>query len=151
MPSPTRTQLVLLEGAAASIAGGLVGKGAWVPVGIAGGAVLVLLVLPVGGRWLYQLLGLRLKMIFGGGGRRPRGVGDYDIVPIPSTGSAPALAAVRTGTAWSIALDIRLDSVFNEDVPVPLAALAALLQVEEVTLSSAVSSTSPRSNISAAR
>ncbi len=136
MPSPTRAQLVLLEGAAASVAGGLVGKGGWVPAGIAGGVILVLLTLPLGGRWVYQVLALRLKMIFRGGRSRPRGVGDYEIVPLPGGVTAPDVAAVRSGTTWSVALDIRLDSIFNDDVPVPLAALAALLQVEEVTLAS---------------
>ncbi|MDT4950002.1 MAG: hypothetical protein QOJ37_2597, partial [Pseudonocardiales bacterium] len=57
MPQVTRAQLVLLELAAAAVLGGFALDGVWRIVGSAvAGVVLLLAVVPVRRRWLYQLV-----------------------------------------------------------------------------------------------
>ncbi|HZE48435.1 MAG TPA: hypothetical protein VE074_02670 [Jatrophihabitantaceae bacterium] len=133
-------QLVLLEIAAAAIVAGIAGQHAWVVVGIAVGVPFALLaVVPVQRRWLYQVLVSRLRL---SGRRRDQRrypglaslVGPYDVVDVASGGSP--IAVVRAGTTWALALELRQDSIFNDDAPVPLAGLASLLTIEDVALAS---------------
>ena len=133
-------QLVLLEIAAGAIVAGIAGKHAWVVVGIAVGAPCALLaVVPIQRRWLYQVLGSRLRL---SGRRRDQRrypglaslAGPYDVVDVASGGSP--IAVVRAGTTWALPLELRQDSVFNDDAPVPLAGLASLLSIEDVALAS---------------
>lgn len=142
MPRGTRPQLVLLELAAAAALGGLEFRKAWLIAGIAAGAVLVLLaIVPVRQRWLYQVLlsGLGLAA------RRRRAarlaglpglLGEYEVESVPGGSRGGDIGVVRSGTTWCLPLVLGLDGVFNDDPPVPVAALHELLNVEDVPLSS---------------
>jgi len=134
-------QLVLLEIAAAAVVAGLAGKHAWVIVGVAVGAPCVLLALvPIQRRWLYQALMSRLRLSSRRRGqRRYPGlaslIGPYEVVDVATSGGSP-IAVVRAGTTWALPLELRQDSIFNDDAPVPLEGLASLLTIEDVSLAS---------------
>jgi type VII secretion protein EccE len=147
VPRPALTQLVLVELAGAAAAGGIAlghGRhGAWFVAGVALGALVLLLALiPLRGRWLYRVLlawlGLRLRA------RRRAGdgpglaalLGDYRVESVPAGSSGRTFGVIRDGTTWTVPLALGLDSVFNDDAPVPVHLLAGLLQVEDVALSS---------------
>jgi type VII secretion protein EccE len=142
VPQPTKVQLVLLELAGAAVLGGLVFRGAWLIVGLAVGALLAATAaIPVSRRWLYQLVlswfGLvrRRRRT----GRRPglaALIGDYTVEAVPGGTQGGLIGVVHCGSTWSLPLVLGLDSVFNEDPPVPVRLLADLLQVEDVPLAS---------------
>jgi type VII secretion protein EccE len=141
MPAPTRAQLLLIEIGAAAAALGLAGGSFWIPVGVAVGAVFVLVaLLPFDRRWLYQALGAWTALRARRRGARRAGlpglIGGYEVVPVADPRADRPLAAIRWGTTWSVPLEISLDDLFNEDRPVPVAALTSLLDVEDVPLAS---------------
>lgn len=142
MPRATLAQPVLVELAGAAGVGGLALGGGWRIAGAAvAGPLLLAALVPIRRRWLYQLLfsGVRLLR------RRRRStsaaglaglLGDYTVESIPVGSRGGRIGAVRCGTTWSLPLVLDLESVFNDDAPVPLRLLADLLQVEDVPLSS---------------
>ena len=142
MPRFAFAQLALLELAAAAALGGLAHGGVWRIVGVAVGAVLVLVtIVPVQRRWLYQAgaswWGLvRRRRRLGRGGGLEALVGDFTVVTVPGGSSGGDLAAVRAGTTWCLPLVLGLDGVFNDDPAVPVRLLAELMQIEDVPLSS---------------
>jgi type VII secretion protein EccE len=110
-------------------------------VGISVGAVLALLaVVPIQRRWLYQVVISRLRL---SGRRREQRrfpglaslIGPYQVVDVASSGGSP-IAVVRSGTTWALPLELRQDSILNDDGPVPLTGLASLLTIEDVALAS---------------
>lgn len=137
----TVVQLVLLEIAAAAVVCGLAAKHGWQAVGIGVAALLLLFgFIPAQRRWLYQALGSRLRLT--GRKRRQRRhtglaslIGPYDVVDVASSGGTP-IAVVRAGTTWAVPLELRQDSVFNDDAGVPLGGLESLLKIEDVPLAS---------------
>jgi type VII secretion protein EccE len=142
VPQLTRAQLVLLELAAAAVLGGFALDGVWRIVGSAVAVVVLLLaVVPVRRRWLYQLV-----VSWGGLVRRRRrasgrpglaGVlGEYQIESVSGGNRGGSFAVVRSGTTWSLPLVLGLESVVNDDAAVPIHLLTGLLQVEDVPLSS---------------
>ncbi len=146
MAQPTLAQLVLVELAAAAAAGGIAlaggRRGAWFVAGVAVGAlVLIPAIVPLRGRWLYQLaqswagLRLRRRRIAAGSGLAGL-LGDYRVESVAAGSRGGVIGVVRSGTTWSLPLALGLDSVFNDDVPVPLRLLTDLLRVEDVALSS---------------
>jgi type VII secretion protein EccE len=140
-PRFTVVQLVLLEIAAAAVVCGLAAKHGWQAVGIGIAALLLLLsIVPAQRRWLYQALGARLRLT----GRkrvqrRHTGLaslaGPYEVVDVATSGGAP-IAVIRAGTIWAVPLELRQDSVFNDDAGVPLGGLESLLKIEDVSLAS---------------
>lgn len=142
-PSPrfTLVQLVLLQVAAAAVVCGLAAGHGWQIVGIAVAAVLTLVSLVrVQRRWLYQTLASRLRLRGRKRGqRRFTGLaslaGPYQVVDVASSGGTP-IAVIRAGTTWALPLELRQDSVFNDDAGVPLGGLASLLKIEDVSLAS---------------
>jgi type VII secretion protein EccE len=142
VPKFAFAQLALLELAAAAALGGLAYGGVWRFVGVAVGAlVLVVTVVPVQRRWLYQAGAswfalLRRRRRLGRGGGLEALVGDFTVVTVPGASSGGDLGAVRSGTTWCLPLVLGLDGVFNDDPPVPVRLLAELMQVEDVPLSS---------------
>jgi type VII secretion protein EccE len=144
VPQPTRTQLVLLEVAGAA---GVLGYAArtdhrtWTPVGFGVAAVALLLaVVPLERRWLYQTITSWLALA--GRRRRVRSaglsavLGEYAPISVTDGSDGRGGAALRYGSMWSVPLTIRVDDLFNEDKPVPVDALASLLSVEDVPVSS---------------
>ena len=142
MPALSRTQLVLLELAGAAVVGGLTRSTPWQIAGIAVGVViLVMAALPVRRRWLYQVLISRLGLF----SRRWRTsgtsgvggvVGEFSVETVPGGNHGAAIGVVRSGTTWCLPLMLGLDSVLNDDPPVPVNLLSGLLQIEDVPLSS---------------
>jgi type VII secretion protein EccE len=137
VPRLTRMQLVLLELAAAAVVGGLAGRGAWEPAGIAAGALLaVLVVVPVHGRWSHQLLTSWLRLA----GRRLRGYAslfDFHVVMVPAGSSLRTeTAAIRAGATWSLPLEIVAGGAFDSDTDALVGLLKRLLDVEDVPLAS---------------
>jgi type VII secretion protein EccE len=142
VPQVTLAQLVLAELAGAAVLGGLEFRGGWLPVGMAGAALLALLaVVPVRRRWLYQLAGswgglvLRRRRTDRRGGLSGL-LGAYQVESVPAGNHGAPVGVVRAGTTWSLPLVLGLDSVLNEDPPVPVRLLEELLQVEDVPLAS---------------
>lgn len=141
LPRFTLTQLVLLEIAAAAAACGIAAKGGWVIVGVAVAALFVVLgVVPVRRRWLYQVLGSRLRLTARRRGqRRFTGLaslaGPYRVVDVAPSGATP-IAVVQAGTTWALPLELHQDSVFNDDIAVPLDGFTSLLTIEDVELAS---------------
>jgi type VII secretion protein EccE len=142
VPDPTRTQLILVELAAAAVLSGLAGGGVWLIAGALGAAVfLALALLPVRRRWLYQVAVSWLALL----GRR-RGaarrdglagmLGDYQVESVPAGSHGVALGVVHAGTTWCLPLVLGLDGVLNDDAPVPVDLLIGLLSIEDVLLSS---------------
>lgn len=146
MAQPTMAQVVLVELAAAAAGSGFaLGGRLDSPWFIAGAAVGVLLLIPalvpMRGRWLYQLglsrLGLWTRRRRGSTGTGLAGLlGEYRVESVPAGSRGGKIGAVRSGTTWSLPLALGLDSVFNDDVPVPVHLLRELLRVEDVPLSS---------------
>lgn len=142
MPRPTMMQLALLEAAAAAVLGGLALHGGWAAAGIAlGAAVALCAVVPVEGRWLYQLLLagsalLRRRRRLARGGGLAGLLGEYTVETVPGGSAGVPIGVIRHGARWSIPLVLALDDVFNADRGVPVAALAELLQAEDIPLSS---------------
>jgi type VII secretion protein EccE len=142
-PTPrfTLAQLVLLQVAAAAVVCGLAAGHGWQVVGIAIAALLTLLSLVrVQRRWLYQTLTSRLRLRGRRRGqRRFTGLaslaGPYEVVDVASSGGTP-IAVIRAGTTWALPLELRQDSVFNDDAGVPLGGLASLLKIEDVPMAS---------------
>ena len=141
LPRFTRAQLVLLELAIASALGGIAGQHVWTIVGVAAGAVLaVLSLVPVQRRWLYQVLGSRVRLAGRRGARRRFSglaslAGPYQVVDVATSGASP-IAVIRAGNTWALPLELRQDNVFNDDASVPLGGLASLLTIEDVSLAS---------------
>lgn len=142
MPALTKAQLILVELAAAAALGGLVGHGAWRVAGFAGAAVIAVFgFVPRRRRWLYQH-----AVSWGGLLRRRRRVarrpglaallGDYRVESVPGGSRGASIGVVRSGTTWCLPLLLGLESVFNDDPPVPVDLLSALLRVEDIPLSS---------------
>ncbi|GAA1943514.1 hypothetical protein GCM10009797_40750 [Nocardioides hwasunensis] len=124
-----------------AIAAGLVAwvfGGAWLPVGAATSAVCAVLALvTVHGRPLYGVI----RSWFGMRLRRPRGrreaarPGDqFRVVTVPSAGRGAAVGVIQGETTWSVPLEMPLSSVLNDDAPIDLDRLAALLRIEGVPL-----------------
>lgn len=124
--------------------GGVLGAGALIGLG----AVLVLVsVIRVQGRWLYQHLiaWRRLRR----GARRMRVApadpaapapaalftlaGGYSIETIPGPRQS-SLGAVSCGGTWTVGLEILSDDLLNDDLAVPLRDLPSLLSIEGVPL-----------------
>jgi hypothetical protein len=61
--------------------------------------------------------------------------GPYQVVDVATSGGTPT-AVIRAGTTWALLLELRQDSVFNDDAGVPLGGLASLLKIEDVALAS---------------
>src|SRR5262245_20148827 len=143
-PSRTRlslVQLILIEIAAASVVCGLAAKHGWPVIGIAIAAVFVLLgLIPAQRRWLYQVLSSRLRLTARRRGqRRFTGLaslaGPYRVLDVAPSGSTP-IAVIQAGLTWALPLELRQDSVFNDDVAVPLDGFTSLLTIEDVNLAS---------------
>jgi type VII secretion protein EccE len=139
VPHLTRAQLVLLELAAAAVVGGIALGHSWRWVGVVVGAVLLALaVVPVHRRWLYQL-GLswfsmvRRRQRVRGPGLQSL-LGGYRVVTVPPGSQGDPFGVVRSGTTWSLPLELTLDGIYNDDAPVPVDQLAALLRVEDVPM-----------------
>jgi hypothetical protein len=62
-------------------------------------------------------------------------VGPYEVVDVATSGGS-SIAVVRSGTTWALPLELRQDSIFNDDAPVPLTGLTSLLTIEDVALAS---------------
>ncbi|WP_460603691.1 type VII secretion protein EccE [Jatrophihabitans fulvus] len=141
-PPPTRTQLVLIEVAAAAVLGGFALGAVPYYVGIGVAVVLLPLALvPRRRRWLYQVLASRWGLARRR--RRARGraglaglLGDYRVESVEGGRLGGSIGVVRSGTTWSLPLVVGLDHVLNDDAAVPVDLLAGLLQVEDVPLSS---------------
>jgi type VII secretion protein EccE len=133
---------MLLELGGAAAVGGLALGDPWRIPGIAVGAVVVLLaIVPWQRRWLYQVLGSWVR--FRRRRRRARRgdgltgiLGEYQVESVPAGTRGSSIGVVRSGTTWSLPLALGLDSVFNDDAPVPIHLLTDLLRVEDVRLSS---------------
>lgn len=142
MPQWTRTQLVLVELAAAAVVGGAAAAGPWLFAGLVAALVLlVLAVVPMRRRWPYQvaLSWLALQSRQRDAARRDglAGVlGDYEVESVAGGSGASRIGVVHSGTTWCLPLMVGLDGIFNDDAPVPLDLLARLLWVEDVPLSS---------------
>lgn len=143
-PSGTRlslAQLVLVEIAAAAVVCGLAAKHGWPVIGIAIGGVFVLLgLIPAQRRWLYQVLSSRVRLTARRRGqRRFTGLaslaGPYRVLDVAPSGSTP-VAVIQAGLTWALPLELRQDSVFNDDVAVPLDGFTSLLTIEDVNLAS---------------
>ncbi|MGN6606882.1 MAG: type VII secretion protein EccE [Jatrophihabitans sp.] len=141
MPQPTREQLLLVEVAGAAGVGGVAAGGVWRIVGVAAGVLVLLVALaPVGRLWLYQAVPAWWSLR----GRRRQArsaglvglVGEFEVVPVPATTRGRAFAAIRSGSTWSVPLEVALDGVLADDRPVPLEALRSLVRVEDVVLGS---------------
>ncbi|HEU5266893.1 MAG TPA: type VII secretion protein EccE [Jatrophihabitans sp.] len=142
MPDPTRAQLVLVEVAAAAVLGGFALGGGWRLAGVAIGAVIALAaIVPVRSRWVYQVAGSWVRFVR----RRRRGrrgagltglLGEYHVESVPAGTRGGSIGVVRCGTTWCLPLALGLDSIFNDDPPVPIRLLTDLLRVEDVRLSS---------------
>src|SRR4051812_11353690 len=121
LPRVTVVQLVLLEVAAAAAAGGIAGKGAWLIAGIAVAVVLFALsVVPVGGRWAYQLVQsyvvmLRRRRVVRGTGLQSL-LGGYQVTTVPTGRQGTTFGAVAVGHTWTVPIEVALDRVFNDDV-----------------------------------
>jgi hypothetical protein len=140
-PRFTLVQLVLLQLAAAAVVCGLAARHGWQVFGIAVAALLMLVSLVrIQRRWLYQALTSRLRLR---GRRRARRrltglaslAGPYQVVDVASSGGTP-IAVIRGGTTWALPLELRQDSVFNDDAGVPLGELKSLLKIEDVSMAS---------------
>lgn len=137
----TLVQLVLLQLAAAAVVCGFAARHGWQIVGIAVAVPLVLVgLLRRQRRWLYQTLASRVRLR--GRKRAQRRftglaslAGPYQVVDVASSGSNP-IAVIRAGTTWALPLELRQDSVFNDDAGVPLGGLASLLKIEDVSMAS---------------
>lgn len=137
----TLVQIVLLQLAAAAVVCGLAARHSWQIIGIAVAVPLVLVSLVrTQRRWLYQTLASRLRLR--GRKRAQRRftglaslAGPYEVVDVATSGSNP-IAVIRAGTTWALPLELRQDSVFNDDAGVPLGGLASLLKIEDVPLAS---------------
>ncbi|MGI8762157.1 MAG: type VII secretion protein EccE [Jatrophihabitantaceae bacterium] len=141
MPKPTLMQFVLLELALAAVVGGLAEKRAWPAVGAGVAAVLaVLAVVPLRRRWAYQLALSWLAMMRRRQGVRGPGLqtllGGYQVRTIAPSGHGTQFGVVRVGSMWTLPLELDCDGVCNDDAPVPVDQLAALLRVEDVPLAS---------------
>lgn len=142
MPRFTLVQLFLIEVAGAALLGGADLGGVWRYPGLGVAVVLVVLALvPVQRRWLYQLASSWFGLL-----RRRRQVsrtpglagllGSYSIEQVDGGSSGGPIGVVRSGTTWCLPLVLALDGVFNDDAAVPVHVLRGLLQVEDVPLSS---------------
>jgi type VII secretion protein EccE len=141
LPRVTLAQLVLLELGAAAAAGGIAEQGNWLIAGVAAAAVLlVLAVIPVGGRWMYQLAQSYLALL-----RRRRAVrgpglqsllGGYQVTTVPAGRQGTTFGAVAVGNTWTVPVEVTLDRVLNDDAAVPVDQLATLLRVEDVPMAS---------------
>jgi type VII secretion protein EccE len=142
VPQWTRTQVVLVELAAAAVVGGIAGGGVWlIAGGIAGVVLLAVAVLPVRRRWLYQVILSWFALQ-----RRQRDamrrvglagtLGDFEVTSVPGGSDGRRIGVVHSGTTWCLPLVVSLDGVFNDDAPVPIDLLARLMWVEDVPLSS---------------
>ena len=145
MPQTTRAQLVLVELGGAAVCGGLYFKHRWSPwfdIGCAVAVVLLALaVVPLRGRWLYQVslasIGFLLR-------RRSRSgtagladfLGQYTVESVSGGVGHSSIGVVRSGTTWCLPLVLGLDGLLNDDPPVPVQVLADLLHVEDIPLSS---------------
>jgi type VII secretion protein EccE len=141
VPQVTRVQLVLLELALALGIGAVAASGAWRWLCAAAGVVLAgLALVPVQRRWTYQLALSWLQLLRRRAQVRGPGLqsmlGGYRVVTVPAGSRGTAFGAVRTGTLWSLPLELPLEAVANDDAPVPVEQLAALLQVEDVPMAS---------------
>jgi type VII secretion protein EccE len=134
-------QLILVEIAAACVVCGLAAKHGWPVIGIAIGAVFILLgLVPARRRWLYQVLSSRVRLTTRRRGqRRFTGLaslaGPYRVLDVAPSGSTP-IAVIQAGLTWALPLELRQDSVFNDDVAVPLDGFTSLLTIEDVNLAS---------------
>lgn len=141
LPRVTVLQVVLLELAAAAAAGGVANKGGWLIAGLAVAALLcVLAAVPIGGRWAYQLALSYVAMV-----RRRRLVrgpglqsllGGYQVTTVPAGRQGMTFGAVAAGHTWTVPIEVALDRVLNDDLPVPVDQLATLLRVEDVPMAS---------------
>lgn len=141
VPRVTLLQVVLLELAAAAAAGGIAEQGSWLVADVAAAAVLVVLaVVPIGGRWMYQLAQSYFALV-----RRRRSIrgpglqsllGGYQITTVPAGRQGTTFGAVSLGTTWTVPVEVGLDRVLNDDPPVPVHELATLLRVEDVPMAS---------------
>lgn len=142
MPRFTIVQLALIELAGAALLGGADIGGVWRYPGVAVAVVLIVLALvPLHRRWLYQLASSWFGLL-----RRRRRVsrtpglagllGAYSVEQVDGGSSGVPIGVVRSGTTWCLPLVLALDGVFNDDPAVPVQVLTGLLQVEDVALSS---------------
>ena len=142
MPRFTLVQPALLEVGAAALLGGADLGVVWRYPGLGVAVVTVVLALvPVQRRWLYQLA----TSWFGLARRRRRVsrapglaglLGSYSIEAVNGGSTGAPIGVVRSGTTWCLPLVLALDGVFNDDPAVPVQVLSSLLQIEDVPLSS---------------
>lgn len=153
LPRVTVAQLVLLELAAAAAAGGVAEQAGWLIAGVAAAVVLLAAaVVPVGGRWAYQLVQSYLTMLRRRHAVRGPGLqsllGGYQVTTVPAGRQGTTFGAVAVGNTWTVPIEVGLDRVLNDDLPVPVGQLATLLRVEDVPLASVrlvtVASPAPR-------
>lgn len=140
MPHALRPRLVLLEIAAGA---GLVAwafGGMWLPVGVAVALLSLLLALvQVRGRALWAVLGawFSMRLRSRGHGRRRAGRGEeHRVVTVPPGGRGGAVGAIQGGSTWAVPLEMPLGGIVNDDVPIDLDRVAALLSIEGVPLAS---------------
>ena len=121
-PSPRfgLAQLVLLQVAAAAVLCGLAARHGWQVAGIAVAALLILVSV------------VRVQRRFTG---LESLAWPYQVVDVASSGGTP-IAVIRGGTTWALPLELRQDSVFNDDAGVPLGGLTSLLKIEDVSMAS---------------
>ncbi len=134
-----RVQWVMLEGAAAlAVLGSVSGIAGRCAAWAAAALLLVLAVVPVGGRWLYAVVlsavGLtRRRRASGRWGGLEGVLGRYEVTSVAGLGDT-RIGAIRVGTAWTIALEVMTDDLFNGDAAVSVADLEAMLEIEDVPL-----------------
>lgn len=140
MPLASRPRLVLLEIAFGAALAAYAFGGAWLPVGIVVAVVCAALALvTVHRRPLYSLLGswAGMRTRRPGGRRevvRPRD--RFQVVTVPPAGRGAAVGAIQGETTWSVPLEMPLNGIVNDDVPLDLDRVAALLRIEGVPLAS---------------
>lgn len=141
MPLASRPRLVLLE---IAVGAGLVGYafgGAWLPLGaVLAGLCLLLALVPVHRRPLASVVASWLAMHARRARRGRRSAArpgeQHRVVTVPSSGRGAAVGAIQGGQTWSVPLEMPLNAITNDDAPIDLDRVAALLTIEGVPLAS---------------
>lgn len=141
MPLASRPRLVLLE---IAVGAGLVAYafgGVWLPVGAVVAVLCLLLALvPVHRRPLASVVGswfsLQARRRRRGRRSAARPGEQHRVVTVPSAGRGAAVGAIQGGQTWSVPLEMPLNGIVNDDAPIDLDRVAALLTIEGVPLAS---------------
>lgn len=142
MPQPVVSQLVLIEVAGAAVLGGYaINTWCYVTGAVVAAVLLIMALVPYRRRWLFQVLASRCGLLTRRSHDATRSglaglFGDYTVEAVDGRRGGGSLGVVRSGTSWSLPLELSLDGVFNDDAAVPVGLLAGLLRIEDVALSS---------------